>query len=204
MPESSFGKIQMPLFVCLLSCCIWAGYPFEGMKPAWSDAREAVVASQGWPAFRGPQGNGIAVPPGGECGLPVQWSETENIVWKTELPLRGWSTPVILKGRIWLTTATEEGHEFYVLCVEEESGKIRLTKRLFHTDTPEPLGNLVNSYASPSAVVEAGRVYVHFGSYGTACLDTAPPSTRCSGSGRTCPAATTGGRVRPRCFLRIS
>lgn len=168
------GKIRSPLFVCLLSCCIWAGYyPFEGMRPAWSDGLETGGCAKGWPAFRGPQGNGIAVPPGGECGLPVQWSETETIVWKTELPLRGWSTPVILEGRIWLTTATEEGHEFYVLCVEEESGKIRLTKRLFHTDTPEPLGNLVNSYASPSAVVEAGRVYVHFGSYGTACLDTA-------------------------------
>ena len=172
MSAGPAGKTQRSRVICLLFCCIWAGYLFQGVTPAWSDVLDTTVSAKGWPAFRGPRGDGIAVPPGTERGLPVQWSETENIVWKTEIPLRGWSTPVILDGQLWLTTATEDGHDFYALCVDEATGEIRFNEKLFHADTPEPLGNMVNSYASPSPVLEPGRVYVHFGSYGTACLDT--------------------------------
>ena len=71
-----------------------------------------------------------------------------------------------------MTTATLKGHDFFVICVDANSGVICLNEMLFHTDNPEPLGNPLNSYASPSPVIESGRVYVHFGSYGTACLDT--------------------------------
>ncbi len=122
-----------------------------------------------WPEFRGPQANGIADAP----GLPTQWSETENVAWKTVIPHKGWSTPVVLDGQIWLTTASEEGHDFFVLCLDAATGKILHNKKLIHTNNPEPLGNDVNCYASPSPVIESGRVYIHFGSYGTACLDTA-------------------------------
>ena len=121
-----------------------------------------------WPEFRGPTGDGHVTE-----SLPVHWSETENVRWKTEIPDRGWSTPAILGGQVWLTTATEDGHDFSVLCMDEQTGKILLQEKLFHSDKPEPLGNTVNSYATPSPVIEPGRVYVHFGSYGTACLDTA-------------------------------
>jgi outer membrane protein assembly factor BamB len=75
-------------------------------------------------------------------------------------------------GQVWLTTATEDGHEFFVLCLDADTGQVLHNKRLFQSDAPEPLGNAVNSYATPSAAIEPGRVYVHFGSYGTACLDT--------------------------------
>jgi len=128
-----------------------------------------------WPAFRGPLGTGMAVP---ECPgevtatVPQVWSETEHVAWKTPIPHSGLSTPVVMEGKVWLTTATLEGHDSFVLCVDAETGKVLLNKPLFHTDNPEPLGNKVNGYASPSPVVEAGRVYVSFGSYGTACLDT--------------------------------
>jgi outer membrane protein assembly factor BamB len=127
-----------------------------------------------WPEFRGPHGNGHVRAPGKNepIGLPTTWSETENVRWKTEIPHRGWSTPVVMDGKVWLTTATEDGHDFYVLCVDVDSGKILRNKQLFHCDSPEPLGNAVNGYASPSPAIEPGRVYVHFGSYGTACLDT--------------------------------
>ena len=74
-------------------------------------------------------------------------------------------------GQVWLTTATTDGHDFYAICVDADSGKIRFNENLFHCDKPEPLGNDVNCYATPSPVIEPGRVYVHFGSYGTACLD---------------------------------
>ena len=105
-------------------------------------------------------------------GLPLEWSETNNIKWKSEIPGRGWSTPVVLGDQIWLTTATPDGHDFFVLCVDAGTGKILLNEKLFHCDAPEPLGNAVYCYATPSPVIEPGRVYVHFGSYGTACLDT--------------------------------
>ena len=127
-----------------------------------------------WPQFRGPWGMGIASAPGDAkpLGLPLNWSETENVTWKTAIPHRGWSTPVVMDGRVWLTTATIEGHDFFVICLDASSGQVLLNRRLFHTDNPEPLGNDVNCYASPSPVVEPGRVYISFGSYGTACLDT--------------------------------
>jgi outer membrane protein assembly factor BamB len=128
-----------------------------------------------WPEFRGPWGDGHATAPDDTrlAGLPLHWSETENVKWKTEIPERGWSTPVIMGGQVWLTTATEDGHDFFAICVDEASGKILFDEKVFHCDNPEPLGNNVNCYATPSAVIEPGRVYVHFGSYGTACLDTA-------------------------------
>ena len=133
-----------------------------------------LTARADWPDYRGPWANGHASAPADTkpAGLPVQWSETENVKWKTPIPDRGWSSPVVLGNQIWLTTATEDGHDFFAICVDASSGKILFNEKLFHADTPEPLGNKVNCYASPSPVIELGRVYVHFGSYGTACLDT--------------------------------
>ena len=134
----------------------------------------ATVARADWPDFRGPWANGHASAPGdtNRLGLPLHWSETENVKWKTPIPYRGWSTPVILGNQIWLTTATEDGHDFFAICADAATGKIIFNERIFHCDKPEPLGNALNGYASPSAVLEPGRVYVHFGTYGTACLDT--------------------------------
>lgn len=128
----------------------------------------AGVARADWPEFRGPTADGQV----GAAGLPLTWSETENVKWKTEIPFRGWSTPVVLGGQVWLTTATLDGHDFYAMCLDAATGKILFNEKLFHNDTPEPLGNAVNGYASPSPAIEPGRVYVHFGCYGTACLDT--------------------------------
>jgi outer membrane protein assembly factor BamB len=127
-----------------------------------------------WPGFRGPSSDGHASPSGDSkpVGFPLHWSETENIRWKTEIPYRGWSTPVVMGGQVWLTTATEDGHDFFAICVDADTGRILFNEELFHADNPEPLGNSVNCYATPSPVIETGRVYVHFGSYGTACLDT--------------------------------
>jgi len=126
------------------------------------------LAGEDWPMFRGPQGNGAVI----HSQLPLRWSETENVRWKIVIPTTGWSTPVIQDDQIWLTGATEKGNDFFAYGVDVKSGKILFEQKVFHCDTPEPLGNGVNGYASPSPVIEKGRVYVHFGSYGTACLDT--------------------------------
>ena len=132
------------------------------------------MAAGDWPEFRGPWGNGHASASGSgkSSGIPLSWSETENVKWKTSIPHKGWSTPVVMNGQVWFTTATVKGHDFFVICVDAKSGAIVLNEKLFHSDNPEPLGNPLNSYASPTCVIESGRVYVHFGSYGTACLDT--------------------------------
>ena len=150
------------LFLSLALCCCCA----------WPVAATNNDAATGWPEFRGPRGNGLVTAPGETIGAPLSWSETENITWKTPIPHQGWSTPVILDGQVWLTTATENGHEFFALCLDAVSGEILFHERLFHAEDPEPLGNDVNSYASPSPAVEPGRVYIHFGSYGTACINT--------------------------------
>jgi len=130
-----------------------------------------------WPEFRGPSGDGHASTSGEQqtVGVPLHWNETSNVVWKTEIPHRGWSTPVVRDGQVWLTTATVEGHDFFVIAVNAETGEILFNKQVFHSDDPEPLGNgaSMNCYATPSSLIEPGRVYVHFGSFGTACLDTA-------------------------------
>jgi len=135
-----------------------------------------LAAHADWPEFRGPRGDGHVSAPGDTklIGLPLHWSETNNVKWKTEIPGKGWSTPVISGGQVWLTTATEDGHDYFAICVDAETGKVRFNEKVFHTDNPEPLGNgaSMNCYATPSPVIEPGRVYVHFGSAGTACLDT--------------------------------
>jgi outer membrane protein assembly factor BamB len=127
-----------------------------------------------WPSFRGPFSNGHATAENDTnlVGFPLHWSETNNVVWKRDIPDRGWSTPVVMDGQVWVTTATDDGHDFFAICVDADTGKIRFAKKLFHSDHPEPLGNPMNGYATPSPVIEKGRVYVHFGSYGTACLET--------------------------------
>jgi len=127
-----------------------------------------AAAEENWPEFRGPRGDGHAR----DARLPLTWSETENVTWKTAIHDKGWSSPVIWGDQIWMTTATPEGHEMFAICVDRASGKIVHDIKLWHVEKPAWMPDF-NSYASCTPAIEAGRVYVHFGSYGTACLDTA-------------------------------
>ena len=127
----------------------------------------AAADAKNWPEFRGPEASGHCR----ATGLPLRWSETENIRWKTPIHGRGWSSPVVWDDQIWLTTAPDDGHEAYAVAVDARSGKIIHDVELFDVPHPQEIHSL-NSYASPTPVVEAGRVYVHFGAHGTACLDT--------------------------------
>jgi glucose dehydrogenase len=121
-----------------------------------------------WPEFRGPTGDGHAR----ATGLPVHWSETENVRWKTPLHDKGWSSPVVWGDQVWLTTATADGKHMYAICIDRGTGKVVYDLDLFDVAKPG-FAPEQNSYASPTPAIEAGRVYIHFGSYGTACLDTA-------------------------------
>ncbi len=123
-----------------------------------------------WPDFRGLSKDGIVR---SNPGLPLKWSEEQNIAWKTAIAGRAWSSPVIAEGKLWLSNATKDGKEMSAICLNSKSGKILHEIQLFTNTVVEPLGNSINGYGSPSPVIENGRVYIHFGSYGTAAIDTA-------------------------------
>jgi outer membrane protein assembly factor BamB len=131
-----------------------------------------AVAGVNWPQFRGPDGDGMS----GEIGLSTTWSESEHVVWKTAIHGKGWSSPVIWKRQIWITTATEDGKQLSAVCVDRQTGRIVHDRLVFEIAQPQ-FCHALNSYATPTPVVEAGRVYVHFGTHGTACLDTASGKT---------------------------
>jgi len=125
-----------------------------------------------WPCRNGPFQNGCAAERDAR-GVPVRWDETsgENIAWKIDLEGSGHSTPAIGHGRLWLTAATADGKRQFVYAIDARTGRVLVHKLIFENAAPEPLSNGVNTYASPSCVLEDDAVYVHFGSYGTARLD---------------------------------
>jgi sugar lactone lactonase YvrE/enterochelin esterase-like enzyme len=149
-------------------------------------------AADPWPQWRGPAGQGHAE---AAHDLPVAWSESENVRWKTPLPGRGWSSPVIGGGIVWMTTAVEQpagadertrrlagntGNQplnvsgplsLRALGVDLETGRLVHDVELLAVADPQPI-HALNSYASPSPVLAGERLYCHFGDYGTACLDT--------------------------------
>jgi len=129
----------------------------------------AIVAgaADDWPQFRGPSGDGRT----GATGLPLTWSESERVKWKTPIHGRGWSSPVIGGNQIWVTTATEDGQDLSVLCLNKEDGKIIHDLKLFRVEKPQ-FAHKFNTYASPTPVIEGDRIYVTWGSPATACLDT--------------------------------
>ena len=139
------------LFVCVLAALVGG-----------------VVHAEDWPAFRGPTGQGHST----ERGLVLEWSETSNVLWKAPVSGRGWSSPVVADGRVWLTTATGEGAgSLRLLSYAVDSGQVLLDVEVFRIgDTASP--NPKNSLASPTPVVDGDRVYVHFGADGTAALTT--------------------------------
>ena len=118
------------------------------------------------PQFRGPDGEGHSP----ETNLPLKWSDSENIRWKTSIDGLGWSTPSIQGSQIWITTALDEGKSLRVICLDEASGTIRHNVEVFQHESPGPIHSK-NSFASPSVLIDGDRVYAHFGKLGTVCLD---------------------------------
>lgn len=123
-----------------------------------------------WPEFRGPTGQGIAA----EATPPVEWGPEKNVVWKQAIPGLGWSSPVVYDGAVYLTTALLDGEEkltsLHALRVDGTSGAIQWDVEVFPwsgSSQKQPK----NSFASPTPIVAEGKVYVHFGPMGTACLD---------------------------------
>lgn len=126
----------------------------------------SAIASETWTQFRGPASGHTA-----SKNLPLTWSETEHVRWKTELPGEGWSSPVVAGKEVWMTTALDDGKSLRALCCDLETGKLLRNVEVFQNDSVPPKHKR-NSYASPTPIVDGDRIYVHFGAMGTACLST--------------------------------
>ena len=125
----------------------------------------AAGHAQDWPQFRGPTGQGVS----DARGLPLEWSESTNIVWKVPVPGSGWSSPVVAGGRVWLTTFVDRGASMRALAFDVENGKELVNVEVFKFRGGDPI-NPKNSRATPTPVADGDRVFVHFGAEGTAAL----------------------------------
>lgn len=132
-------------------------------------ANPPSLLGQDWPQFRGPDGQGHS----SEKSLPTDWSESKNVAWKVPVPGRGWSSPVVADGRVWLTTATQTGRDssLRLLSFDAATGRASVDVEVFRLKNSTLL-NAKNSHASPTPIVEGDRVFVHFGADGTAALST--------------------------------
>ncbi len=146
----------------LYSCCLLSSLALLSTS---------LSAGEDWSEFRGPGGQGHS----DAKNVPVKWSANKNIAWKSELPGIGWSSPIIVGSRIYLTTAIPERKDNYTLhalCVNVDDGKILWDVEVFGEQKGKPARmHKKNSHASPSPIFEDGKVYVHFGHDGTACLN---------------------------------
>ena len=129
----------------------------------------SAARAEDWPQFRGPTGQGHSA----ETNLPIEWSESRNVRWKTPVAGRGWSSPVVMDGRVWLTTSVDDrgAASLRTMAFDTETGRQVVDTEVFRIRNAELL-NIKNSHASPTAIVEGDRVYVHFGALGTAALTT--------------------------------
>jgi len=126
------------------------------------------VLAGDWPQFRGPNGDGMAV----EANPPIEWGEGQGVKWFTGVHGKAWSSPVVSGGKVWLTTATEKGTELFVVALDAKTGRVLLDQKLYDIPNPQFI-HAFNSGASPTPVAQGDRVWVTFGSPGTACLDAA-------------------------------
>ncbi len=145
-------------------------------------------AGENWPQFRGPGARGIVDNP----ALPDKWSSAENVEWKTAVPGRGWSSPIVWGDKIFLTTVQSDGemaapkkglyfggeqkeapkaqHHWLVLCFDLRSGK-ELWRREAHQGAPPNQTHIKNTYASETPVTDGERIYAYFGNVGLFCYD---------------------------------
>jgi outer membrane protein assembly factor BamB len=140
-------------------------------------------AQTNWPQFRGPNARGI----GGGTNLPDRWSSTQNVAWKSELPGRGWSSPIVWGNRVFLTTVINSGqseepkkglyfggdrieppkseHLWKVLCLDLTTGKVQWEKTI-HQGAPKTSIHIKSSYAAETPVTDGDRIYALFGNVG--------------------------------------
>ncbi|MFH1716601.1 MAG: PQQ-binding-like beta-propeller repeat protein [Planctomycetota bacterium] len=124
----------------------------------WFAAFVAVQAepslAENWPCFRGPTQQGISH----EKDIPLEWSETSNIVWKTPTAGEGWSSPVVFGDRVFVTAATEQAVSFRLICLDRLSGRILWDREVLRQKPGHK--QMFNSYASSTPATDGRMVYV--------------------------------------------
>ncbi len=124
-----------------------------------------------WPEFRGPTGQGLVA----KGSPPLTWDKTENVAWRQTVPGAGWSSPSVVDGKVFLTSAVPDGDKVLALtalCFSARDGRQLWQQEVFREDTSKsPKPHSKNSHASPTPLVSGSRLFVHFGHLGTACLD---------------------------------
>lgn len=168
------ARIRQNMFLCLVL--------IAGLLPAIGRGDD------NWPQFRGPHATGV----GESDQLPDHWSADDNVEWKSEIPGRGWSSPIVWGDRIFLTTVENQGtspdakkglyfkgeqreppdsiHVWKTLCLDLKSGRV-LWQRTAHEGKPETPLHIKNTYASETPVTDGKRVYAYFGNLGIFCYD---------------------------------
>jgi outer membrane protein assembly factor BamB len=159
------------------------------LTPPSNDVRSVAADHEHWNQYRGPRGDGSTM-----ADLPLEFAEgSPQVLWKTAISGRAWSSPVVWEDRIWLTNAPEIQNapglsdfdaipetlppaldpplKFSVVCLDAKSGEVLKDFPILDVTHPQ-FTHLTNSYASSTPVVEAGRLYAHYGSHGTVCVDT--------------------------------
>lgn len=129
-----------------------------------------AVGTDDWPQFRGPNADGHA----SKTATPLEWSDTKNVVWKIKIPGLGWSSPVVVEGKVILTTAVPQGEglSLRAIAADAKTGKI-VWDREIRAVAKTPKIHVKNSHASPTPIISEGKVYVHFGALGMARLNAA-------------------------------
>lgn len=135
----------------------------------------ALLTAADWPEFRGPEAQGHSE----ATNLPLTWSPTSHIAWKAAVAGIGWSSPVVIGDRIFLTTAIPVGgvedpkadRSLHTLALDATTGKPVWDVKVFTATSPR--AHRKNSHASPTPIYADGKLYAHFGHLGTACLDAA-------------------------------
>ena len=117
-----------------------------------------------WPQFLGPRGSARAAP---TSDIPLRWNDRLNILWRTRLPGRGWSSPVVAGDSIWLTSSENSDRSLRLLQLDRLSGDLRANHLVLEVRDPGKI-HPKNTHATPTPVVASGAVYVHFGTHGTA------------------------------------
>jgi outer membrane protein assembly factor BamB len=135
-----------------------------------SFATALSARAENWPEFRGPTGQGIYA----GKNLPIEWSPTKNVAWVQPIPGKGWSSPIVQDGRIYLTSAVPIADTMdlspQAICLDADSGEQIWKTEVFRHAANAKI-HTKNSHASPTPITDGKRLYVHFGHQGTACLD---------------------------------
>jgi len=160
-------RVLTPILTLALVALLALPYATRAQDGA-KESKVYVEDKEYWNQFRGPNGDGKTL----TKNLPVEFSETKNVRWKTPIYDEGWSSPVVWGNQIWLTTGREDGSELFAICVDLESGEVIHDIKVFDVANPQKAYGGLNTHATPTPVVEDECIYVHFGTYGTACLDT--------------------------------